>query len=285
MKTQLTQLATALSILAVSSIAHAQAWVKPPGESYVKVTAGTFQSDANIDLQGNIDDAPFLYENSSVGIYAEVGLIPRLALSLDTSFFRAINTVEERTRYINTGAGDLGIGLHTPLWRGQRCTSSASLRGVVPLYSGVIEPGTEVGGIGVTGADRFTPALGDGSFDIIPSANFGCGIPEIRGWASVSAGYQVRLRGFGDGVVYGGNIGSFVWPERLALTAFLSGVQRFSDDAERPTKSFVSFGGGLILRVWGPFSLEAAANYMPTGAFIARGWGANAGVSYNGSLW
>jgi hypothetical protein len=265
--------------------ARAQAWVKAPGASYVKVTAATFQSTGNYDVDGNEEDVPFEYENTSIGLYAEVGLIPRLALSINTSFYRAVNTVEERTRYINTGPGDLGLGLHTPLWRGSKCTSSASLKGTIPLYSGVIEPGAEVGGIGVTGADRFTPALGDGSIDIIPGLSAGCGISAIRGWASASAGYQVRLRGFGDGVVYGANIGSFVWPKRLAIMASFNGVQRFSNDAERPTKSYVSVGGGLLLRVWGPLSLETSASYIPTGAFVAKGWSANAGVSFDGAIW
>lgn len=283
--TSLAALLAAVAISAAADEARAQAWVKPPGDAYVKVTAGTFQSTGNYDVDGDFEEPPFEYENSSVGIYAEVGVAPRLALSINTSFYRAVNTVEERTRYINTGPGDFGLGLHTPLWRGALCTSSGSLKGNFPLYSGVIAPGAEVGGIGVSGAERFTPALGDGSIDIIPSASFGCGIPAIRGWASTSVGYQVRLRGFGDGVVYGANVGSFVWPSRLALMINANGVQRVTDDAERPTKSYVSLGGGALLRVWGPLSFEVSGSYIPTGAFVARGWSVNAGMSFDGSLW
>lgn len=283
--TTLAALLTAVAISAAAGELRAQAWVKPPGDTYIKVSAGTFQATGNYNVDGEREEPPFDYANSSIGLYAELGIAPRLALSINASFYRAVNTVEERTRYINTGPGDLGLGLHTPLWRGSLCTSSASLKGSIPLYSGVIEPGAEVGGSGVSGAERFTPALGDGSIDIIPSVSFGCGISAIRGWVSSSVGYQFRLRGFGDGVVYGASVGSFVWPSRLALMINANGVERVTEDADRPTKSYLSLGGGLLLRVWGPFSLEVSGSYIPTGAFVSRGWSANAGVSFDGSLW
>ncbi len=275
----------ALLAFSWSADAFAQAWVKPPGSSYVKVTAGTFQSTGAIDEEGNSEEVPFEYQNSSVGIYAELGLTEWLAMSLSTSFYRAVNTVEERTRYINTGPGDLALGLHTPLWVSSPCTSSAGVKASVPLYSGVLERGAEVGGIGVTGADRYTPALGDGSIDIVPGVNFGCGIAPISGWFSLSAAYQLRLRGFGDGFSYGANVGSFVWPGRLALMVMANGVQRFTDDTDRPTKSFVSVGGGTIIKVWGPLSVEASGSYIPAGAFVNTGWSANVGVSFNGAVW
>jgi len=275
----------ALAVSLAPANANAQAWVKPAGETYVKVTAGTFQSNGVYDVEGNFEEPEFVYDNTSVGLYAELGLTDFLALSVNTSFFRAVNTVEERTRYINTGPGDLQLGLHTPLWGNRLCSSAASLKGSVPLYSGILEQGSEVGGLGATGADRFTPALGDGSIDLSPGASFGCAITPIRGWFSTDLSYLARFRGFGDGITYGASFGSFVWPQRLALTGFVNGIQRFADDADRPTKSYLSVGGGTILRIWGPLAIEASASYIPTGAFVARGWSARAGVSFSGEVW
>lgn len=283
---KLTIVASFLLAAAVSpTAAAAQAWVKPAGETYVKATAGTFQSNGTYNVEGDFEETPFEYSNTFVGLYAEVGVFDFLALSLNTSFYRAVNTVEERTRYIRTGPGDLTVGLHTPIWQSRLCSSAASLKGSFPLYSEVLEPGSEVGGLGVTGEDRFTPALGDGSIDLLPGASFGCAISPIHGWFSTSLGYSARFRGFGDGITYGASIGSFVWPQRLALTAYVTGIQRFSEDAERPTKSYVSFGGGTILRIWGPLAIEAGASYIPAGAFVSRGWSANAGVSFSGDIW
>lgn len=274
-----------VSLMIDAGEAHAQAWVKPAGESYLKLSAGTFRATGTYDIDGNFEENPIEYENTSLGLYAEVGLTSFLALSISTAFYRAVNTVEERTRYINNGPGDLALGLYTPLAAFSYCSTSAGVVTSFPLYSGVIEPGTDVAASGVTGADRFTPALGDGSIDVTPNLNLGCGLPWINGWASTSVGYQARLRGFGDSLTYGANVGSFVWPERLALTASIGGVQRLVSDAERPTKSFLNVGGGMIVRIWGPLAIEGNFSSIVNGAFTSRGWSASVGVSYSGEVW
>ena len=92
------------------------------------------------------------------------------------------------------------------------------------------------------------------------------------------------MRGFGNGWIWAADAGIFVWPERVALTARASGQHRFSDDNERPTKSFVALGGGAIVRLPANLALEANASYVPGGAFVAPGWTIGAGISYNGSI-
>ncbi|QDG53808.1 hypothetical protein FIV42_24605 [Persicimonas caeni] len=273
------------ALLAAPSSAIAGPWVKEPGSSYVKLAGGLFSSDKAFDRQGNLVDPEYAYSHQAVSAYAEVGVFPSVALQFSVPFLSSTNELNERTRYKRWGAGDLDIGLQIGLMN-EGCAASITPGARIPLYEGTVGADATAStiGSGTTGVERYTPALGDGSVDLAATAAFGCSLYPVPAWVTAQAGPRIRLNGFGDGVDYAVDGGIFVWPERLALTARVGGVQRFSDGNERPTKSYLTVGAGALLNVWNGFALEGNASYIPTGAFVARGWSASVGLSFTGEV-
>lgn len=273
-----------LTLASTPSASEAQAWVRDVGNVYAKLYAGTFQSNGVYDLDGEFSRPDFVYENVAVGFYGEVGIFRDLGLTVATAFYRATNTVLERTQFRRHGMGDLALGLSYQVARTNGCAFAVGLRTIIPLYAEGIQEGANVGTTGATGEARFFPALGDGSVDVHPTFSAGCGLSPIRGWASMTVGHAIRTGGFGDGIVYAADVGSFVWRERLALTARVDGIQTLTRGDRMPTKSYVSVGGGTIVRLGGPVSLELNFSYIPTGVFVARGWSLVGGISLSGDL-
>jgi hypothetical protein len=280
----------AVLVLAVCVVlpttATAGPWVKEPGKTYVKVSGGMFQSDEAFDLSGNLEQSPYSYSHTSVRTYAEIGLLPRVALNFSVPFLASTNELNERTRYKRWGPGDLDLSAQVSLLESDACAVSLAPGVRVPLYEGTVGAGDTVNAIGpgAAGLQRYTPALGDGSVDLSAMAAAGCSLYPVPAWVTAQAGPRIRLQGFGDSIDYAVDGGIFVWPERLALTARVAGVQRFSSNNERPTKRYTSVGGGLLLNVYRGFALEASASYIPVGAFVARGWSASAGLSFTGEI-
>jgi len=284
--------AIAAAIIVAPAVATAGPWVKSTGEVYGKIAVSTFSSAEVFDLDGERFDPGFTYSNQTYALYAETGLTERLALNINLPMILSMNELSERVRVRNNGLGDLDVSLQAQLYDKGRCPVSARLTVRAPLYPGIVSDGATPG---TTGAEpsaddpqglavRFAPALGDGSYDITPAISFGCGLSPIPGWFGVEVGPTIRLRGFGDGFIYSGDVGVFVWPGRVALTGRVAGQQRFSADHERPTKYFVNVAGGLIVNIARGFAFEATATYVPIGGFVARGWTYGAGVSFNGRL-
>lgn len=269
----------------VPASAAAGPWVKKPGETYLKLAAGTFSSDKVFDLEGELIEPDYAYSHTAVSVYGEVGIYPSVALNFSAPFLASTNELNERTRYKRWGPGDLDLAVQVSLKDGA-CAASVSPGVRLPLYEGTVGEGAEVNTVtqGSTGVERYTPALGDGSVDLVALGAFGCSLYPFPGWVSVQAGPRFRLQGFGDGVDYAVDGGVFVWPDRLALTARVGGVQRFSGDNDRPTKSYVSAGAGLIANIYAGFALEAGASYIPWGVFVSRGWSTTIGLSYTGAL-
>jgi hypothetical protein len=280
--------ATAVALLIALIAPHtatAGPWVKEPGKSYVKVSGGFFQSDEAFDLDGNLEASPYAYSHTSVRTYAELGLFPSVALNFSVPFLASTNELNERTRYKRWGPGDLDVAAQIRLMEGP-CAVSLAPGARLPLYEGTVGQGATANtvGEGSTGLERYTPALGDGSIDLTATAAVGCSLYPVPAWVTAQAGPRIRLQGFGDSLDYALDGGIFVWPDVLALTARVGGVQRFSSDNESPTKRYVSVGGGMLLNVYSGFALEANASYIPNGAFVARGWSASAGLSFTGEI-
>ncbi len=280
----ITALAAACALTLGASSAAAGPWVKGPGEVYAKVAGSAFQGTSLWDVDANQLDAPFVYSNQALTTYAEVGLLDGLALGLNLPVIVGRNVVEERTTYEQWGAGDLDVFAQGQLFEASGCALSATLAVRVPLYDGVISDGTEPGAVGTSGPERFIPALGDGSIDVTPTASAGCSLYPVPVWFGVEVGPNLRTQGFGQGVRYAADVGVWVWPEVVALSARVDGVQRVTDDNARPTKSFVSVSGGATVRVWEGLGLELNGGFVPWGAFVARGWQVGVGVSYSGAL-
>jgi hypothetical protein len=275
-------LAGALTLAA--SPALAGPWVKAQGEAYVKVAGSAFQGTSLWDVDANRLDAPFVYSNQALTTYAEVGVWDGLALGLNLPVVVGRNVVEERTTYEQWGGGDLDLFAQGQLFQAGGCAGSGALAVRLPLYEGVISDGTEPGAVGTSGPERFLPALGDGSVDVTPTASLGCSLYPAPVWFGVEAGPNLRTRGFGHGLRYAADLGVWAVPEVLALSARVDGVQRLTDDNDRPTKSFVSVSGGATWRVWNGVGLELNGGFVPWGAFVARGWQVGVGVSYSGAL-
>ncbi|MFP4596904.1 MAG: hypothetical protein ACLFVJ_01545 [Persicimonas sp.] len=258
-------------------------WVKAPGESYMKLSGEVFDSDRVFDVGGELDDSAYTYSHRSVRAYAEVGVLPSVALNFSVPFIASSNTLNERVSYNRWGPGDLDLAVQARLLDGP-CAASIAPGARLPLYDETVGEGGVNVASGASASQRYVPALGDGSVDLVATGAFGCSLHPVPAWVSLQAGPRLRMNGFGESLDYGLDAGYFVWPERLALTGRLGGVQRLSDDNERPTKSFVSVGGGFLLNIYEGFALEAGASYIPSGAFVARGWTADIGISFTGEV-
>ena len=288
------QIAALSAVLALPALAWAGPWVKAPGELYAKVSGGAFRGTGLLDVEGReLEDPEFSYNNTSVNLYLETGLAPRLGLAVNLPVLFSVNEISERERAINNGLGDLDATLQFQVHRGQACPVALNLAVRVPLYEGIVGEGATPGVsdsnlVGNRPEDRlrrFIPALGDGSTDVSPMLAVGCSLlPLAPGWFSAEAGPQFRSDGFGNGVRYAADVGMFLWPERLGLGVRVDGQERFSGENERPTKRLVSLSSTLFVRLWDGLSLEATGSWVPTGAFLAKGWGAILGVSYSGRV-
>jgi hypothetical protein len=275
-------------IALLPSAAAAGPWVKQAGASYIKASGGVFDSDKIYDLDGKLQSLEFTYANRSVSLYAEVGVGADLGMMVSTAFYQAANTLRiSNEDFSNSGFGDFDLGVQWQAWRGEACVAALNLWGRAPLYSGVLAANAQVGtsGAALTREERYRPALGDGSFDVTLLANVGCSLYPFPGWVSAELGPKVRTRGFGDGVQGALDAGAFVIPERLALTLRADTILRFSPDNDRPTKWYVSIGGGAIVPIAAGLAVEFGGAYIPVGAFVAQGWSASAGVSWTGDLW
>ena len=267
----------------VAAPALAGPWVKEPGEVYAKVSGGVFDSQDIFDVNGQQVSPPFVYSNTGVYTYAEIGLAPRFALALSLPFLMSTNTVQERTRYNRSGFGDLDLVAQGQLYRGA-CVVSGDMGLRVPLYSGVVPADGEAPGVSGSGPSRFLPLLGDGSVDINPGVSVGCSLFPLPGWVTLETALNLRTRGFGSGARAALGVGAFVWPERVALMGRAEVLKRFSAQNERPTKEYLNVGGGVLVRVFDGLALEAVGSALPWGAFLAKGWSVNVGVSYSGRL-
>lgn len=267
----------------VGTDALAGPWVKAPGEAYLKVSGSTFTSDQVVDAEGVDSTTPWTYSNRSITTYLDVGIAPRTGLNVSLPFQIAANTYDS-IAYERSGFGDLGLGLSFALLQ-ERCPLTLELSGSIPLYSGVIASDAEVGATGGTDpSQRYLPMLGDGSMEFAPGLSAGCSLHPIPAWITAQISYQIRNKGFGDGIKSSFGVGGYLWPERVALTGGINTVQRLDSDAERPTKSYLSAYAGLLITIGWGFSAEATASIVPGGAFVAKGTTYMVGISYTGSL-
>lgn len=271
------------AMVLTSADALAGAWVKSPGEGYVKVSGSTFSSDRVVDVNGVQGTTPWTYSNQSITTSFDIGIAPRLGLNLSVPFQVSANTYES-IRYERSGLGDLGLGLSVAV-RQARCPISVELGGSIPLYDGIIASDAEVGATGGTDpSQRYLPMLGDGAMEFTPGISMGCSFYPIPAWVTARFSYQLRSDGFGDGIKSNFGVGGYIWPKRVALIAGLDVVQRLSQSAERPTKSYLSGFAGVLVAIGAGFSAEATASLIPGGAFVSTGTTYSLGISYTGQV-
>jgi hypothetical protein len=259
-------------------------WLPEPGEGYVKAAGNHFESTGTRDVSGDSIEPDFDYSHNALRLYADFGLAEHLGISASVPFVRSQNAERgSPTVYKKSGFGDLDLAAQTGTTI-EQLAISAVLEGRIPLYSETISADAPTPNSIGEFRTRYTPALGDGSYDVTAKLELGYSLYPFPGWISASVGPKVRFQGFGDGFEYAAGGGAFVFPERLALKARISGVERFTDDNERPTKRYVQLSGGLLAPVTEKISLEVTGGYIPTGAFVSEGWSVTAGLSFDGQI-
>ncbi|MFW5967238.1 MAG: hypothetical protein ACOCV2_06950 [Persicimonas sp.] len=279
----LTLVLAATIVVATSSTAVAGPWVKQPGEAYLKLSGDYFSSDEAFDVDGELQESPYTYSHRAVRAFGEVGLAESVGLQFSAPFMASTNKVSDYSRYDRWGFGDMDLAVQYQIFEGG-CAASVASWARVPLYGGVIARDATVNAGGSSG-DPYTPALGDGSVDVGAKGAVGCPLSSsVESWAAVEAGPRYRTAGFGPSLDYAFDAGAFIIPDRLALSGRVGGVQRLTENNERPTKSYIDVGSSLLFQVRDSIALEAGGNYIPHGAYIARGWSAHLGVSFSGQL-
>lgn len=285
----LTALLVGVGLVAASSSAQAGPWVPEPGEGYAKLSAEYFDATGVYDQQGEPRDPNYQYSHRAFRLYTDVGVAPHVGFSASVPFVIGENrrpTDDGPARYIKRGFGDLDLELQTGTEFGALALGLAG-RVRIPLYDETVSADAP-NPLRFTQSElrerRFLPALGDGSVDVTPLAQAGLSLHPLPMWVTASVGPKFRFQGFGDGLQYAVGAGAFAIPDRLAVQTRVSGIQRFSDDNRRPTKSYLQLSGGPLVRLVGPLSFEATASYIPTGAFVSKGWSVSAGVSYDGRI-
>jgi hypothetical protein len=272
----------ALMTFCLPVVAFAGAWLKKPGDTYTKLAGSYFSRTGVFDVAGNFDGDPGNeYAESAVRLYSEVGIVEHFSAGLSVPFKQAAYTGNNNTN-TTTGAGDLDVFFKYGDQSGI-CAYAGKLKTRIPLYQN--ESGDSTGTAAGQGTALPSPVLGDGSFEVTPMATYGCALGFAGGWFSAEAGPNFRFGGFGDGIDYAGEIGLFLFPDRLALKGGFSGIQRISARNEKRTKTYITLLGSAIVQITDTWGLEATGSYIPTGFFVAQGWTASLGVSYNGALW
>lgn len=288
-RTILVALLVGLATLSATRAAHAGAWVPEPGQGYVKLSGEFFNATGVRDRSGQPQETAYNYLHRAARLYVDVGVVPNVAFSASVPFLYAENrrpTDDGPARYIRSGFGDLDLELQAGK-AFDNVVISAVGRFRIPLYDETIDadaPNPLAYGPRELEKERYLPALGDGSNDLTALVQAGVSFHPVPVWLTASVGPKFRLQKFGDGLSFALGVGGYVVPDRFALQARLSGFQRFNNGNGRPTKSYVQFSGGPIVKISGPWSVSATGSYVPTGAFVSTGWSAALGVSYQGEI-
>lgn len=280
--------AVALWLTVSSGSAQAAGWVRPAGESYLKLAAGIFRTAGYWELDGALVEAPPLeYTNRSASLYAELGLTEGVAVGFYLPFIQAENTDVFDITYARTSLGDLDTFIQVQLLHQGRWALATSVLLRLPLYAGVLTGvNTQSGWVSesLPAFSEFFPAIGDGSVDVVPTLQAGLSLSPVPGWLTLEIGPRFRDRGFGVTLNYGISAGVYLWPERLAITGRWSGWERLTRDNLSPTSRLMSVGGGIALALGFGLALEVEAYYVPEGSFVARGGGGSVGLSYRGPV-
>ena len=95
---------------ALPGAALAGPWVKAPGAGYAKAYTSLYRTgEHQIASPTGLQYVEGVFVGSYTGIYAEVGVAPRLMATANVPFVFARNTDEGGERYTNRGVGDVEV--------------------------------------------------------------------------------------------------------------------------------------------------------------------------------
>ncbi len=270
--------------------AAAQAWIRPSGELLLGLGVSHLSGDRVFGTDFVAREIVTPYQQTSVALYGELGLVDRwLMLTLRSELFRRNALVDAGA---TQGLGDARIGL----WSG---LLEAPFRLSIGLNLGLPlgDPQPSAGPGADDDAELTARSLptGDGELDLEPTLvlghSFGGVDWPLRHFATARAGYWLRTAGFGDALSWQLELGTKLpLPvlDRVWWVLRLGGVESLASRSEVQS-GFAGLGDGVsytavaaqaIVEVGGGVSLTAGVDT----ALRARGIIAAAPLSF-GLLW
>jgi protein XagA len=241
--------------------ATATGWTQPEGQGYYKVGARVLRGDDFHDGQGASVPIPTLAQYT-LSAYAEYGLRDDLTLVAYLPVFERVtlNRLEGRPSGFVYARGDAvnsladgELGLRFRLWQAGGTVVSAALTLGLPL-----------------GKDEQPSGLltGDGEVNQRLQVELGHSLHPWPAWIGTSAGYDHRLRGYADQLVYQAEAGVAVH-RRLHLIAHARGARSLAGGASDVSggagglaandQRYFSFGPEVLCDVGGRISLSLGA--------------------------
>lgn len=207
-----------LSIVSITlpSLALGGAWLRAPGESYVKAALFRSRGVEEFDVAGNarplFDPAVFesgAYRETGSSLYAEYGLAPDVTLV--AGLLLKVAELDARDREVagdlhglSIGIPDLQLGARLPLARGR--------------WAAALEPSLSIPLRAVDRANDDSPRIGSESASFALGAALGRSLPIAGGYAQLSAGYRARAGSSSDEWFGDAEVGvSPIGPLRLRL--------------------------------------------------------------------
>lgn len=278
---RLAALAALLVALLPAARADASAWVRAPGDGYVKLGVAHYASPQSESGQ----TANLKFTSLTFDAYAEVGLPFDLQLVFGVPFRIAMHDeTNSDLSFIHRAAGDLRLELDRAVVRGQ-VPVAVGVETLIPLYQAVAEY-DEADGLDPrllpSYAARF-PDVGDGVVSVTPKVLVGWSHNRAPVWISSELGPRFRVSDLEHGVWGSVDLGGFVAPRILALGVYTNADVAFTATDDRRRQSSASAQGyvmvmagdavpGLALR------LAAGGVYWADGA--SRGRDLSAGVAW-----
>lgn len=230
--------------------AKAQAWIRPPGGVYAKLSYRLIVADSFYAPDGSTRGLRNQYRQHALGLYAEAGIIERwLSVSIDGDLYRR-SSLEGLAA--TQGLGDLRIGAYTGLLE-------VPFRLALGVHLG-IPTGDDRPTTGYEIAPPIPPAeadqaeleqavnslpTGDGEWDVAIRLYLGHAFSggeryPFHHYVAADVGWWIRTQGFSQQLVYHAELGSTPkrsgW-DRLQFVIRVTGVQTFEDS--------ISAGAGL----------------------------------------
>lgn len=256
---------TFLLALALPASGFAQAWIHDPGDGYLEANFRQISGDQYFNDDGDFRTIANTYTQSTVGIYGEVGVVPRwLMLTVDGELFRHNKLAKQGA---TSGLGDMGFGAWTGLLQ-DRFKLTAGVRLGFPTGDPKpTAPGDD------TEADLIAATLptGDGFYDVTGSLAWGISIAgegwPIQNYLTGAVGYEYRTEGFQDALQWRFELGTripVVVLERIWFAMRISGLHPLGDGSGSSfsglgaNAAYVSPGFGIAADIYAGLGLKAS---------------------------
>lgn len=273
-------------VLQSADNAAAQAWIREPGSGYVNLSYRYLPANEFFGADGKVVPSAE-YVQHSVGLYAEVGVVPRwLMLTLESELFRRNVLVDQGAV---TGVGDTRVSA----WTGVLVDPFRLSVGLtLGIPTGDSRPNADGGDARARQVAAVLPT-GDGETDVTLQVAAGHGVrlgTAVDFFAQGVLGYAIRTRGFTDQIVFRAEAGVRPVAEGWNRILFIFRVfgSELLGDASRTAGlagvgdgvSFTAFGPELSVRVWEGLSLSAGVDGAFRATNVPAGINSKFSVSY-----